>query len=132
LARAARVDGSDFEGVCSSKRSRERMPGTPIRGESGCQAPPVNAPRHADSRRIGMPGTSTEHPTLGLRGVVEKSKIQNPKFEISCARVFLIVQPPHAFAGDVCVDLGGCQRRMAEHHLNRSQVGAVLYQVGGE
>ena len=39
-----RLDAPDFEAIRFPSRVRERMPGTPIRGESGCQAPPVNAP----------------------------------------------------------------------------------------
>ena len=44
------------EGNCTSRPTSkrfspialpERMPGTPIRGESGCQAPPINAPTPA-------------------------------------------------------------------------------------
>jgi len=48
------------------------MPGTPIRGESGCQAPPVDAPL---PRRLGLRG-------VGFWLGDGKSEIRNSKFEI--------------------------------------------------
>ena len=45
--------------------------------------------------------------------------------------VRLLVGPPQPFGGDVGVELGGGQRRVAEQLLHRAQVGAALEQVGG-
>ena len=36
------------------------------------------------------------------------------------------------FPGDQGIDLGGRQRTVAEQHLQRTQVGAVIEQMGGE
>jgi hypothetical protein len=43
LVPVLRQGATEFNAARFSEGYHERMPGTPIRGESGCQAPPVNA-----------------------------------------------------------------------------------------
>jgi hypothetical protein len=58
------------------------MPGTPIRGESGCQAPPINAPyTQPDGRADENPKSEIRNPkSNGRLSGFPKSEIRNPKF----------------------------------------------------
>ena len=49
-----------------------------------------------------------------------------------CARVELVVDAAEMGAGEVGVDFGGADVGVAQHGLNRAQVGAPLDEVGGE
>src|SRR4051812_47259880 len=84
------------------------------------QMPAVTA--HAVTLLGAAPGTGPRILSVSL-GKTSKSSRSGPGVET-------VVDRAQPCFENMCVDLSGRQIGMAEHHLNRAQVGAAVEQVG--
>ena len=57
---------------------------------------------------------------------------RNPKEVLLRPRMGLVVNLEHVFDGELSVTLGGRKTLVAEHLLNRAQIGSFLQHVGSE